>query len=310
MIVEQDDIALHYSESDADPNEHPDNAYQESIYISFADLKQGIGGVWRIGLEHNQKRANCCATLWRENGTSYGYFFRHHALPAGDWTDMEVGVLRYNLVEPLKKVRARLSDSDLSVEFDFSAHTPIFDFARDASRSLQGWTSQHYQQFGHFEARVTWGQESFTIGGIAFRDHSWGAREWERGWDWFITGGAFLPNENIIYVWKDCRDGELGDGGLVLTHMDPSVDTRVPFSLSDYEPILDPPPIVTGLSYTLHTPERKQRLWGRAVAPTLVMPYGKAHFTTAFFKWDVDGEMGYGIVDNFGGRKYAHDSRG
>jgi len=301
-----DDILRHFTEADRNPNEDPNNVYQESIYISFVDLDRAVGGVWRIGLEDNQRQATCCATLWREQGESFRYFYRHHPLPSTDLSDLTVGVLRYRVVEPLKAVQADLNQGDLSVHLDWTAHTPIFDLAVDAPPMVQGWTAQHYEQFGRFEGQVTWGDESFSIAGTSFRDHSWGVREWERGWDWQITGGAFLPNENIIYVWQ----GDRGDGGLVLSHMDPNVDTRVPFSLEDYRPVVDPAPIVSSHSYVLQTPGRTQRLSGSAVAPTLVMPYGKAHFTTAFFRWEVDGERAYGIVDNFAGRKFAHDSMG
>ncbi len=312
MITEKEDVSLQYTEEHANPNEHPDNAWQESIYISFTDDEMGMGGVWRIGLEHNQQRANVCATLWREDADSYNYFYRHHKMPTGELNNLDVGVLHYEVIEPLKKVRATLNDkeNDLSVELNFEAKTPVFDFASDDPNPLKGWTTNHYQQFGRYEAKVKWRDESFELSGIAFRDHSWGIRQWERGWDWLITGGIFLPNENILYVWKDSRNETQGDGGLVLSHMDPNEDTRVKFALADYRPVFDPSPIPTMLSYTLDTPAGVQKCWGRAVAPTLVMPIGKAHFTTALYRWDVDGQLAYGIVDNFAGTEFSHQSSG
>ncbi|MCH8813584.1 MAG: hypothetical protein IH957_00595 [Chloroflexi bacterium] len=312
MISENQEVSLQFTEEHANDGEHPDNAWQESIYISFTDDNKGVGGVFRIGLEPNQGRATCCATLWREGAESYNYFYRHHKMPEGDLSDLTVGPVHYEVIEPLKKVRATLkdADADLSVEINWEGKTPVFDFATDNPNPLKGWTSQHYEQFGRYEAKVKWGDESFELGGITFRDHSWGIRQWERGWDWLVTGGIFLPNENILYVWKDSRDGQAGDGGLVLSHMDPDKDTRVKFALADYRPVFDPPPIPTMLSYTLDSPAGQQKCWGRAVAPTLVMPYGKAHFTTALYRWDVDGEMAYGIVDNFAGTAYSHQSSG
>jgi hypothetical protein len=312
MYASEDDLAFHFAEADINPEENPDCAYQESVYISFADLDQGVGGVWRIGLEHNQEKANCCATLWREGSDSYRYFNRHHRLPRPDWADLQVGVLRYHVQEPLKKIEAILTDAaqDLSVELSWTAATPIFDFASDLPAKIRGWATQHYQQFGHFEAKGKWRGDSFDLSGVSFRDHSWGIRDWERGWDWAISGGVFLRNETTLYVWRDSREGRAGDGGLVLSGMDPERDTRVDFHLSDYEPVLDPAPIVTELSYKCHTPSRVYNLQGRLIAPTLVMPFGKAHFTTALFKFDVDGETAYGIVDNFGGHDSVHDSEG
>ncbi len=267
MFEEDDDTNIHFTESDANPDENPDNAYQESVYISFVDFDKAMGGVWRIGLEHNQKRANCCATLWRETGPSYRYFSRQHTLPAADWRDMSAGVLNISVTEPWKKVHATLTDSDISVEMSWTAATPTFDFAKEVPEQLVGAFREHYQQVGRFSGRMKWDGESFDLSGICFRDHSWGVRRWGRGWKWTITGGAFLREETILYVMMGHRQGRMNAEGLVLTHMDPEQDTRVNSHISNFCPVLSPPPIVSSLSYPLHTPPKTYRLWGAWLAP-------------------------------------------
>ncbi len=304
-----DDRAIHFTKDDENPNEEPDNAYQESVYISFVDHEKGIGGVWRTGLEHNQGKANVCATLWRENATSYNYFYRHHKLPKADWSNMQAGPTTISVVDPWKKVHAVLKDDEAGIEaeLEWNARTPAFDFKKDTPEQLIGAFREHYQQFGDFECKVKWGSEKFTISGTCFRDHSWGVREWERGWKFVITGGV-LREKDLLYVMMGHRQGRMNGEGVVLSHFDPEKDTRVKYHISDFRAVFDPPPIVTAQSYVLNTPDHDFRVWGRAVAPTLVMPFGKAHFTTALYKWDVDGETVYGITDNFAGHHFAHNS--
>ena len=52
----------------------PDEAWQESVYLAWRDIRTGIGGQHRIGNEANRKTANVWCGVYADTGER----FRHN----------------------------------------------------------------------------------------------------------------------------------------------------------------------------------------------------------------------------------------
>jgi hypothetical protein len=208
------DEALH------DPN--GTEFYSESVYFNFVtDCEDGpAGGVLRIGLRPTDGYAELSLNLPLSDGTALFCYQREPLEPSAfgvGRSRWECGGMQLEAVEPSRRWRLRYRGDrprqvreparlgvdpgavlraservpvDLELEFEgrFPLHTlsPSGDIAEGGGVAF---ARNHYEQFGSVTGTIAAGPSvSQVAAGPAFRDHSWGPRDWQAAPDSdFIT---------------------------------------------------------------------------------------------------------------------------
>jgi hypothetical protein len=208
------DEALH------DPNDT--ELYSESVYFNFvADGEDGpVGGIMRIGLRPTDGYAELSLNLPLNDGTAL-FCYQREPLASGAFavggSRWECAGMRLETIEPSRRWRLRYRGDrprhvreparlgidpgdvlrssvrvpvELELEFEgrFPLHTlsPSGDIAEGGGVAF---ARNHYEQFGAVSGTIAVGTSvSQVAAGPAFRDHSWGPRDWQAAPDSdFIT---------------------------------------------------------------------------------------------------------------------------
>jgi hypothetical protein len=158
--------------------EHP--LWQESVFLVWADMKQGIFGFHRIGQECNANEGRGMVTSWNgiatRDGVRFGrYLFvpmrpedRHPSgFGAGGVVSMDYdGTTRW-----------RIDDPDCTMDLVSTDYTPRFDLFKDTGSVVENFAKGHIEVGGDIKGTVRLGDTTYTIEGMAYRDHSWGKRD-------------------------------------------------------------------------------------------------------------------------------------
>jgi len=187
--------------------------YNESVYFNFVTRGAGagpLGGILRVGLRPTDGYAELSLNLPLDGGTTI-FLYEREPLDQGDFhpgaatwrcAGMELAAieplyrwrLRYDGSGPRRLLDARafgahpgatLRDSPLctvSLELEFEAGRPIH--ALSASGDIVAgagvaFARDHYEQFGRISGTISVDGQRWSVGGDAFRDHSWGPRDWQ-----------------------------------------------------------------------------------------------------------------------------------
>lgn len=200
----------------SDDLQHPvqsSAAWSESYYFNFYDASRRTGGFTRIGIRPNEGTMDGVVVLFLPGG---GMALAHHVREQRSNTDdIDVGGLRFDLVEPLARWRvtfaglalmlaepSRLTDpsalgdqrpGELVFDLAFEALSPAVAGGvekvaeQEAARAGETVAFGHFEQAGRFTGTVTVDGQACPFAGYGNRDKSWGPREWQapRYWRWF-----------------------------------------------------------------------------------------------------------------------------
>jgi hypothetical protein len=208
------DEALH------DPNRA--ELYSESVYFNFVtDGEDGpVGGIMRIGLRPTDGYAELSLNLPQSDGTALFCYQREPLAPgafAVGGSRWECAGMQLEAIEPSRRWRLRyrgdrsrhvreparlgidpgdvLRSSErvtVELDLDFEGRFPLHTLSESGDIAEGGgvaFARNHYEQFGSVTGSIAaGGSVSEVAAGPAFRDHSWGPRDWQAAPDSdFIT---------------------------------------------------------------------------------------------------------------------------
>jgi hypothetical protein len=306
-----DDAYMH------DPSDHPN--FNESQFFHFVDDASEFAMLVRIGNRVNEGHAEVTVLVFQPGGKGAFDFQR---VPISDNSAFDAGGLRFEVVEPLRRMRVtysgqvRAMDSPaelenpkqvftqrphvaMSFELDYEVLTPVYGLATlqgaEATASL---SAEHYQVPCRTRGRISYDGESREVTGHGFHDHSWGPRQWQRPqwWRW-VSGIADDRNWFEGFTWKidDTRRPDFGricrDG--VVSAVE-TVDFR-----TEYDP--EAPHYPRSVVMTLGTADGPVEVTGELVHLAPLRHRGKdgevARISEQIFRCTLDGRTVLGFSE-------------
>ena len=209
----------------------PDAAanYNESMYLNVFDVRQEVGGWFRLGNRVNEGYAEMSVCLYLPGGR-VGFLYGRPAITSND--AMDAGGLRIEVVTPFEHLRVTydgtvcLLDDPLQmadprrafadnpmvpckVALDVRGIAPMYggrpvyedgtEPEVDAERSF---AKAHYEQHVAATGTIEVGDETVEVDGLGLRDKSWGPRHWQalRWYRWLpmVFGEDFAMMISII----------------------------------------------------------------------------------------------------------------
>lgn len=198
VVLEPSDEYTH--EPDPVPN------YNESMYLNAFDLKNEVGGWFRIGNRVNEGYAEVTVCIYLPGGR-VGFVYARPQIHNND--EMNAAGLAIEVVEPFKHLKVRydgkvcLLDEPnqmaeprvafsenpwvaCQVELDFHGVSPMFggrpvndDGTEIVQDSENSFSKAHYEQHCATTGTIQVGDEVLEINGLGLRDKSWGPRYWQ-----------------------------------------------------------------------------------------------------------------------------------
>ena len=186
----------------------PDAAvnYNESMYFNTFDLKQEIGGWFRLGNRVNEGHAEMSICIYLPNG-QVGFMFDRPQI--ADNNSMKAGGLSIEVITPFEDLRLSYTGKicllddpkqmanprqafnenpliDCTVSFDWAGMSPMYggrpvyeDGTEIVTKSEASFAKAHYEQHGTMVGSMTVGDSEYEIQGMGLRDKSWGPRYWQ-----------------------------------------------------------------------------------------------------------------------------------
>ncbi len=177
----------------------PEKDFSESKWFSFYDGSQDFWASVRIGLEPNRSTTNRWVVLALRGEVLFRDLAVGLPLPASNWNDIEVGGLRVVTSARMRDYRLEFNHPTISLNVNWTAETPVFDYADCTDPLPPSLAAAHYEQSGRIHGRLRYQSRVIALDGWGHRDHSWGVRRWEgfRGWVAFM---APLGDGDFIHV--------------------------------------------------------------------------------------------------------------
>lgn len=264
--------------------------FNESVYFNFVDPISQLGGLIRIGNRPTLGYTETSVQLTLPGGA---IAFRAGRAPSETNDEFAGQGLEVVVKEPTRTIEisyrntvaritypALLADrgrialknapsEECEISLTFEASVPMFTITEDGDGDCTPGSStiasDHYEQFGHISGSVRVGGRTWTVEKVtAFRDHSWGPREWASYTGEWLAG--WLADGTALSAYGEFEpSGVRVSGGVVIT----------PDGV--FHPITD---------YSVHTDYAGEAVYhGRHVAvvtaeglPTLVLDGSIRHF--------------------------------
>lgn len=228
-ILESDEF-LH------EPTDHPQ--FNESAYYNFVEGDSGFAVLIRMGNRVNEGHAEVTVLVYLPDGRAAIRFDR---APITSNEAFDAGGLRFEVVEPLKKMRVHFDGTayllakgtalenpkeafttspvvPVSLELDYSNVIPVHGLG--GGSGIQGAEDAiavgHYQGPCAVSGWIDIDGERKKINGLGFRDHSWGPRKWQ-GPSWWRWISCMVDEKNGFVAWSQKIGVERSPGnGMVL----------------------------------------------------------------------------------------------
>ncbi|BCG90183.1 hypothetical protein MesoLj113c_62930 [Mesorhizobium sp. 113-3-9] len=224
--------------------------FNESVYTNAFDTASPVGGWMRLGNRVNEGYAELSVCLYLPDGRIACQFARPQ-ITSNDRFD--AGGLSYEVIEPLKSVSMTYSGDLIIVEDPEALRDPASLFqggqrlpgrahwvheaespvhggepADDSVQTMYGrdFSLGHFNQHGRARGEIRVGDQSWTIDGRGWRDHSWGPRYWQAIYFYRLFIANFPNGDGFMLLKITDRAGRVRREGVLL------VDGR-------YEPVLD-----------------------------------------------------------------------
>ena len=215
-----------------------DPQFNESAYYNFVDGDSGFAVLIRMGNRVNEGHAEVTVLVYLPGGRAAIRFDRA-AITTNDAFD--AGGLRFEIVEPLKKMRVHFEGTaylldrgtaledpktafttspevPVSLELDYQNVIPVHGLG--SGSGIQGAEDAiavgHYQGPCSVQGWITIDGTRQEINGLGFRDHSWGPRKWQ-GPSWWRWISCMVDEKNGFVAWSQKIGEEKAPGnGMVL----------------------------------------------------------------------------------------------
>lgn len=182
MLTKYDEFLCHQIVSTFEHVETSDRMWTERTWFSAWDTSGKLQLVTSIGYYPNRNVMDAYGMVAVEGKTQYVVRASRELHPD---IDTKVGPFSYEVIEPLKRVRAALADNEygLSYDIEFEGTMPVHEqdqkpqFVRSHGRVIQNVC--RYFQVGRPSGWIKIEGQTYHIdraGWLAARDHSWGIR--------------------------------------------------------------------------------------------------------------------------------------
>ena len=316
------------SEFHLDPrDEHPhqpdaSSNFNESVYTNAFRPDGQVGGWMRLGNRVNEGYAELSVCLYLPGGRVACQFGRPEIRSNERFS---AGGLEYDIVEPFKRVAMRyegelmlLDNPELlrepkllgqakrvsgSVRFAHTAISPIHG-GRPTSPTQEtmygrDFSLNHFNQHTRIEGSIRVGDEEWTLGGLGWRDHSWGPRYWQSIY-WYRLFIATFPDDRAFMLLKITdKEGRSRRVGVLLVdgQYEDIVDMDVQTDWSDTQ---DPVRVRLGV----RTPKRREVIEGEIVTMAPLRNRRKvgdetlvSRIAEGYTKFTWNGVTGYGMTE-------------
>ena len=199
------------------PGEHP--LWQESVVLAFWDVEQQIYGLLRVGQEPNNTGiSQLWSNLWVAGKCYRKYAFpplveddvTHNSIRGGGTTSYTYnGDHHWMLDDPEYRMKVDVTMKDFHQAFGF--------YPQNAGAVSSEVSNNHIEASGSVSGTIEFSGKQYTLKNvIAYRDHSWGKRDWSvmRAHRWIpAIFGPDLSAEAISWL---SPDGSLIQFGYVI----------------------------------------------------------------------------------------------
>jgi hypothetical protein len=207
--------------SEADEGLHPasDNPlWQESVLLHWYDREQGVGGWHRIGHEANNQGGR--AAIWSFLFDRSGWQYRRCGevvLGGGDRSATGFGAgpaLRFSY--EAGAAHWFVNDGPVRAHVICTNLFPIVDpFPKSDAVAAKRFPN-HFEVAGRVSGEVSHDGRTLAVNGYGYRDHSWGARDWNNGMPnhrWFT--GTLAGELSFAAITAQAPSGAISRVGYV-----------------------------------------------------------------------------------------------
>ena len=205
--------------------------FNESVYLNAFDAQGRFGGWMRLGNRVNEGRAELSVCLYLPDGKVACQFGRP---PISHNNAHDAGGLRYQVVEPLSKVRMdytgevmlledgewmreprqafeRATRLPCAVSFHHEGCSPVHGGEpRDATTPTmygRNFSLGHFNQHTRASGFIQVGDQRLDLAGFGWRDHSWGPRYWTNIYFYRLFIANFGADRGFMILKITDRDG-------------------------------------------------------------------------------------------------------
>ena len=213
--------SIHVFEA-ADEGPHrtgPQPQWQESVVLVWWDLKQSIGGFYRIGHEMNGKDGPM-VSLWSNTVTPEGLFRKTTYLPlrpqdqSANGFGSGDGSLRY---EHDGDIFWTLEEPDLTAKLRVeSFHAGIDCYPKKGA--ISEFAPHHMEVAGRVTGSLSVKGKRYEVDGLGFRDHGWGDRAWDTLLSHRWLSGVFGPDLSFCALSWHTTGDDMAQFGWVVRH--------------------------------------------------------------------------------------------
>jgi hypothetical protein len=186
----------------------PQELWQESVVLLWWDLKQGIGGFYRIGHETNHATGPMIA-LWSSTFSPQGHYKKTTYLPLREEDRLPngfgsgEGTVRYTFDGQCVWT---IEDEDISATLrvhDF--HSSIDCYPKKGQ--LSEFAPHHMEVAGRVMGPLKIKGVEYQVDALCFRDHGWGERAWHTLLSHRWLAGVFGPQLSFCAIsWHSIDD--------------------------------------------------------------------------------------------------------
>ncbi len=195
-----------------DEGPHPagsDEAWQESVYLAWRDVRLGIGGQHRIGNEPNRETANLWCGVYADTGERFrhndeGVALRRCERGAG----LECGPQA--MFHDGEALRFVLDSDDCRLDLVVQDPPGWLAWIEKSTNALDGRIySDHYNGHCRVSGEAELAGRRYQVDALGWRDHSWGPRHWDSIVCTRSLGGGFASGLTLSLLTFLGTDGQL-----------------------------------------------------------------------------------------------------
>jgi hypothetical protein len=297
--------------------------FSESVYTNGFNTTSPVGGWMRLGNRVNEGYAELSVCLYLPDGR-IACQFQRPSIANNDRFD--AGGLSYSVIEPLKKVSMTFDGEMLIVDDPNALRDPKALFANgarlpvrvhwvheaespvhggepvnDAVQTMYGrdFSLGHFNQHGRVRGEIRVGDDTWTIDGRGWRDHSWGPRYWQAIYYYRLFIANFSNGDGFMLLKITDKSGASRRVGVLLVgrQYEEIVDMDLSTQWSDKQ---DPARVNIGV----RTAKRKAVIAGEIIRLAPLRNRRKANGQTletriaeGFTRFSWDDRLGYGMTE-------------
>ncbi|WP_375476492.1 hypothetical protein [uncultured Jatrophihabitans sp.] len=215
-----------------EPDDHP--LWQESVFLTWADVDQGVYGFHRIGQEvhaDDGQGGQGMVTSWNGITTREGLRFRRYLFdpirvedrrPSGFSAGPDIAFEHDG-----EHTTWTIEDPDCSMSLRAADYTPRFDLFRAGGSVAENFAAGHLEVGSAITGSVRIGDRHIDVDGLAYRDHSWGKRDRSTMLSHRWVAGTVGPELTFNATAWHGTDGSLRTYGIVCREGEISYATDV-----------------------------------------------------------------------------------